>query len=209
MRRILCYGDSNTFGTGPMRHLGDDSIHPKHIRWSGVMAAELGAKWDVIVEGLPGRTTVHDDPIEGAYRNGLRSLRAILESHRPIDVLVICLGTNDTKQRFHLGPQDIALGVARLIREARSLEGVVDRVVAICPPPVRERGDLAEIFAGGEARCVGLSEQMARFANENGAAYLDAGEVIRVDPLDGVHWSADSHEVMGRAVAAKVRTLFA
>ena len=208
MRRILAYGDSNTFGTGPMASLDDDPIHPKHIRWAGVMAAELGVKWDVVVEGLPGRTTVFDDPIEGEYRNGLRPLRAILESHRPLDLLILCLGTNDTKQRFNLGPQDIALGIQRLIRETRKLE-VVDKILVICPPPARERGDLAEIFRGAEARSVGLPEQVARFAAENGAAFLDAGKLISVDPRDGVHWNADSHEIMGRAVAAKVRTLFA
>ena len=207
MRRILCFGDSNTFGIGPMRALSDNPIHPKHIRWAGVMATALGVGWDVIVEGLPGRTTVHDDPIEGAYRNGLRTLRAIIESHRPIDLLVLLLGTNDTKQRFGLGTQDIALGVARLIREAQET-GHVAQVLVVCPPAVRERGDLAEIFAGAEARCEGLAEQMERFAGENIAAFMDAGALIKVDPLDGVHWSADSHEAIGHAIAGKVRTLF-
>ncbi|MDD9922890.1 MAG: SGNH/GDSL hydrolase family protein [Boseongicola sp.] len=207
MRRVLCYGDSNTFGTGPMATLADDPIHPKNIRWAGVMSDSLGAKWDVVVEGLPGRTTVFDDPVEGEYRNGLRPFQAILESHRPIDVLIICLGTNDTKQRFGVNSQDIALGVARLINEAKKLD-VVDHVLIICPPPVRERGDLAGIFSGAEARCEGLPEQMERFATENEAAFLDAGALIKVDPLDGVHWSADSHEILGQAVAAKVRTLF-
>ncbi len=208
MRRVLCFGDSNTFGIGPMRSLSDDSIHPKHIRWAGVMATELGVGWDVVVEGLPGRTTVHDDPIEGAYRNGSRALRATIESHRPLDLLIILLGTNDTKQRFGLGAQDIALGVARLIREAQET-GYVAQVLVVCPPAVRERGDLAEVFAGAEARCEGLPAQMERFAGENIAAFMDAGEVIKVDPADGVHWSADSHDALGRAIAGKVRTLFA
>lgn len=208
MRRILCYGDSNTFGTGPMRSLADDPIHPKTVRWPGVMAAELGDGWDVVVEGLPGRTTVFDDPVEGEYRNGLRSFRAILESHRPLDLLIIKLGTNDLKQRFNLGPQDVALGVARLLKDASRLE-IVERTLVICPAPVKERGDLAEIFRGAEARAVGLSEQMARFALENGAAFLDAGAHVAVDPADGVHLSAKSHGVLGRAVADKVRELFA
>ena len=208
MPRVLCYGDSNTFGTGPMASLEDDPIHPQNVRWPGVMAAELDPDWEVVVEGLGGRTTVHDDPIEGAYRNGLRTLQAILESHRPIDVLIICLGTNDTKARFNLGPQDIALGVARLVNEAAKLD-VVGQTLVICPPPVRELGDLAEIFHGAEARCARLAEQMARFASENGAAFLDAGQHIAVDEVDGVHWSAASHEVLGRVVSDTVRGLVA
>lgn len=207
MKRILCFGDSNTFGTGPMPHLGADVIHPKHVRWAGVMEAELGAGWDVVVEGLPGRTTVFDDPVEGAYRNGLRSFQAILESHRPIDLLIVKLGTNDLKQRFNLGPQDVALGVAKLLKEAAKLE-IVDRMLVICPAPVREKGDLAEIFRGAEARYVGLPAQMERFARENGAEFLDAGGLIEVDPLDGVHLSAEAHATLGRAVAGKVRAIF-
>jgi len=204
MPRILCYGDSNTFGTGPMASLGDDPIHSKSVRWPGIMAAELGPEWDIVVEGLGGRTTVHDDPIEGAYRNGLRTLQATLESHRPIDLLIICLGTNDTKQRFNLGPQDIALGVARLVAEAAKLD-VVAKSLVICPPPVRELGDLAEIFRGAEARCTDLAKHMARFASESGAAFLDAGQHIAVDDVDGVHWSAASHEILGKAVTDVVR----
>lgn len=208
MRRVLCYGDSNTFGTGPMARLADDPIHPPHARWAGVMASALGEDWDVVVEGLPGRTTVFDDPVEGAYRNGLRPFRAILESHRPIDLLILKLGTNDLKRRFGLGPQDVALGMARLLKEAAKLE-VVSRALVICPAPVKERGDLAEIFGGAEARSVGLAAEMERFAIENGAAFLDAGAHVAADELDGVHLSADSHGVLGRVVAAKVREIFA
>ena len=205
-RRILCYGDSNTFGTGPMDRLGADPIHPKVVRWAGVMAAALGDGYDVVVEGLPGRTTVFDDPVEGEYRNGLRTLQAILESHRPIDLMILMLGTNDLKQRFGLGPQDVALGVQRLLRTTAAL-GVVGRCLVVCPPPVREAGDLAEIFRGAEARSVGLPDQMARFARENGAAFFDAGTVIAVDPVDGVHYSAESHRALGEALAEIVQDL--
>ena len=204
MKRILIYGDSNTFGTLPMAALSDDSALPKGARWGDVMGARLGDGVEVITEGLPGRTTVHDDPIEGAYRNGLHPLRAILESHKPIDLLIFFLGTNDTKNRFSLNATDIALGMARLVREAKAL-GCVDQVLVICPPPVLERGDLAPIFEGAEARSAGLPEAMQRFSKADGATFFDAGSVISSDPIDGVHWSADSHKQLGAAVAVKVR----
>ena len=202
MKRILIYGDSNTFGTLPMAALSDDGVLPRGARWGDVMSAALGDKVEVITEGLPGRTTVHDDPIEGAYRNGLRSLRAILESHRPIDLLIFCLGTNDTKNRFGLNATDIALGVARLVKDADAL-GCVDRILVICPPPVEDSGDLAPIFEGAAARCIGLPQAMERIACAAGAAFFDAGSVIAVDPADGVHWSAQTHAILGAAVAVK------
>ncbi len=204
MRRVLLYGDSNTFGIGPMPSLGTEVVHARGVRWGDVMARELGADWDVVIEGLPGRTTVHDDPIEGAYRNGLTVLPAILYSHRPVDVLAVCLGTNDQKQRFGLLAQDVALGLARLAREALAT-GVVGRVLLIAPPPPKECGDFAELFHGAEARGAGLSHQVARFAAEEGAMFFDAGSVISVDETDGVHWSAEAHAVLGRAVAGLVR----
>lgn len=204
MPRILVYGDSNSFGIGPTPALGDSVVHAPGVRWGDVMAAELGAGFGVVIEGLPGRTTVHDDPIEGAYRNGLTILPAILHSHKPIDLLAICLGTNDQKQRFGLLAQDVALGLARLAREAVAT-GVVGKVLLIAPPPLKECGDFAEMFRGAETRGVGLAGHVARFAAAEGAAFFDAGTVIAVDETDGIHWSAEAHGVLGRAVAKRVK----
>ncbi|MXY32724.1 MAG: hypothetical protein F4Y60_01265, partial [Boseongicola sp. SB0664_bin_43] len=111
-KRLLVYGDSNSFGTAPQGHLASRPVHPPGARWGDVLASGLGADWDVVIEGLPGRTTVLDDPVEGAFRNGLTVLPAILHSHEPIDVLAICLGTNDQKHAFGRNAQDIALCVA-------------------------------------------------------------------------------------------------
>ena len=206
MKRVLCFGDSNTYGCGPMPALGDRVVLARGARWADVMSAGLGDGWELVVEGLPGRTTVFDDPVEGEYRNGLRSMRAILESHQPIDVLIICLGTNDMKLRMGLDRQDIALGVQRLVNEA-SVLGIIEQILVVCPPLVKERGDLAEMFKGAEERFVGTAAQMERFARESGAKFLDAGALIAVDELDGVHWNAEAHAILGRAVVDKVRAL--
>lgn len=204
MRRMVIYGDSNTYGTGPMPRLGAEVVHARGVRWGDVMAGLLEPDWEVVIEGLPGRTTVHHDPIEGAYRNGLTVLPAILHSHHPIDLLCICLGTNDLKHRFGLRAQDVALGLARLAREAVAT-GTVGHVLLVAPPEPRARGDFAEMFAGVEARAVGLAEQVARFAAVEGAAFFDAGSVIAVDETDGIHWSAEAHGALGRAMAEWVR----
>lgn len=205
-KRILLYGDSNTFGTMAMPDLSSDGVFPKNVRWGGVLAAGLGHGFDVVVEGLGGRTSVFDDPIEGDFRNGLRILPAIVMSHRPIDLLVIALGTNDQKHRFGLKAQDVALGIARLTREALAT-GEVGRILVVAPPPLISVGDFAEMFAGVEERSQGLSEQIERYAVENGAAFFDAGQVIAVDPVDGIHWSAEAHGDLGRALVDVVRGL--
>lgn len=203
--RILCFGDSNTHGTPPLPSLG--AAVPRYdarTRWPSVLAAELGPAHEVIEEGQPGRTTVHDDPIEGAHRNGLTVLPAVLESHVPLDLVIIKLGTNDLKQRFGLTTLDVALGAGRLIRCCKAFVPGV-QVLLVAPPPVEETGALAEIFAGGAARSARLGAAMAQVAQTEGAAFLDAGRHIAVDPLDGVHYGAGSHRVLGRAVADRLR----
>ena len=104
-RTVLCYGDSNTHGTPPMADLDAAGRFDAQTRWTCVAAQALGSGWTLIEEGQPGRTTVHDDPIEGPHRNRLRILPAILESHAPIDVVVLMLGTNDLKARFSVPPR--------------------------------------------------------------------------------------------------------
>ena len=205
-RRLLIYGDSNTFGTMPMESLGADGIFPKGERWGDHLARGLGDAWDVVIEGLPGRNAAYDDPVEGDFRNGLRILPAVVMSHRPIDVMIVALGTNDQKHRFGLTAQDVALGLGRLVSEAYAT-GEVGKVLVVAPPPLMLVGDFAEMFLGAEMRSVGLAVKIERFASENGAGFFDAGAVIGVDPLDGIHWSAEAHADLGLALVDVVRDL--
>ena len=94
-KTILCYGDSNTWGYDPVNACRYD----RNIRWPGVLQKELGQAYYVKEEGLCGRTTVWDDPVEG-HKNGLKQLTPILHSHCPLDLVVIMLGTNDLKMRY-------------------------------------------------------------------------------------------------------------
>lgn len=204
MAVILCYGDSNTHGTPPMANLGVQDRHSPGQRWPDVMAAALGPDHRVIDEGLPGRTTVHDDPVEGGMRNGLTVLPAVLHSHRPVDLLVLMLGTNDLKHRFSVTGFEIARSVERLALLARA-EAVVRDILIVAPVPVRECGSLAEVFTGAEARQRDLTEQLRDGAARMGCGFFDAGSVVQVSELDGVHFDAGAHEALGRAMATAVQ----
>jgi lysophospholipase L1-like esterase len=210
-RVVLAYGDSNTHGTMPMATLEDTGRWGPAERWPGVLAAELGAGWRVVEEGLPGRTTVHPDPIAGVHKNGLALLPAALESHRPIDLVIVMLGTNDCKQRFNVPAVEIGESVALLLHLIRHSYmgplGAQPRMLLVAPPPVEEAGCLAEIFAGGAAKARRLGEVYAAVAARHGAAFLDAGEAIAVSPLDGVHFEAEAHAALGRGIAAVVRDM--
>lgn len=208
VRTVLVYGDSNSYGTKPMPSLQAGERFGPEERWPGVMAAALGPGWRVVEEGLPGRTTVHPDPISGVHKNGLAVLPAVLESHAPIDLVVLMLGTNDLKARFALPPVEIAVGVERLVRHIRQdFTGpgkVAPALLLICPPIAIEAGCLAEVFAGAEAKARRLPGFYREVAARWGAAFLDAGEVIGPSPLDGVHFEAKDHAALGRRVAEAV-----
>jgi lysophospholipase L1-like esterase len=208
MTVILCYGDSNTHGTLPMASLAAQGRHAAGARWPDVMGAALGPDHRVIDEGLPGRTTVHDDPVEGGMRNGFTVLPAILHSHRPIDLLVLMLGTNDLKHRFSVTAFEISRSVERLVLAARA-EGVVRDIMIVAPVRVRECGSLAEVFAGAEARQEGLSAHLSEAAERLGCGFFDAGSVAQVSDEDGVHFSPEAHKALGLAMASAVRARLA
>ncbi len=210
MRTILCYGDSNTFGTAPMAHLEDDRRFTHGERWTSVMRAELGADWWVVEEGLPGRTTVLDDPIEGIYKNGLTYLTPCLESHRPVDIVTIALGTNDLKARFGMPAGDIAAGAGILVEtvaKALAAFGQSAKVLLIAPPPILEAGCLADMFAGGAVKSQALGRHYKAVAARLGAGFLDAGSVIGSSKIDGIHFDLPEHRKLGHAVASAVKQL--
>jgi lysophospholipase L1-like esterase len=217
-KRVLCYGDSNTWGFIGLPDGGPTTRYARDQRWPGVLQAALGDGVEVIEEALNGRTTDVADPtnpqITGAGLDGAAYLPAALASHLPLDVVVIMLGSNDTKAVFARDPQRIALGAKRLLDVVRTLDGGIGteypnpRALLIAPPPLgRLIPYFQAMFAGGEARSRGLAEPYATVARLAGAAFLDAGTVIRTDGADGLHLSAESHRALGLAVAGKVRGL--
>jgi len=210
-RTILCYGDSNTHGTMPMPDLGSMGRYDRQTRWPGQLAALL-PDWQVIEEGLPGRTTVHDDPIEGAHRNGLAVLPAILESHRPIDVVILMLGTNDLKQRFSVNALDIALSLEKLVLAIRGSgcgpDGAAPGVILVAPPPILEVQDLGVMFAGGQAKSHDLGPRLAALARALEVPFVDAGSLIGVSEIDGIHYDEPAMAALAQAFAQAVTDHF-
>ena len=205
--QILCYGDSNTWGYIPVVA----ERYPRQARWPGVMAQCLGDGFHVIEEGQCGRTTVFDDPIEGGDRNGLRYLPACLESHRPLDLVIVMLGTNDLKARFSLTAFDVAQGAERLLQIIRQSAcapaAMPPAILLAAPPPVAPKDDLAEMFAGAEQKSASLAQRYAQIAQRNACAFVDLAQVVAVDPADGIHYSEESHRQLGIALANRVRSL--
>lgn len=207
MKTIVCFGDSNTWG-----YNGETGTrHAREHRWPLVLAATLGDGYDVIPEGQNGRTSVVEDLIEGPKR-GRDYLLPCLESHMPVDLLVLLLGTNDLKHRYGLSAWDIAQGVGVLARMAQSSPfgpgGRAPEVLLIAPPPVARLTGFAEMFEGAAEKSRGLGRQYRAVAEELGCRFLDAGELVRSSDSDGIHLEAEEQVKLGKAVADEVRRLF-
>lgn len=207
-RTIVCYGDLNTYGLPPIQKLGDFSRYDRKTRWPRVMADRLGDEFHVIEEGLCARTTTHTDPVEGEDRNGLASLGLVLESHMPIETVVLMLGSNDLKARFGVTAFEISMSIQRLILAIqRSTTGPAFKapgILLVSPPPIYERSFLTEMFKGGREKSLQLAEHLSRVATTMGTAFFDAGSLVDGDTEDGVHLTAASHRILGVALADKL-----
>lgn len=206
-RTVLCFGDSNTHGQVPGG--GPLERYTREQRWGGVLEGLLGPGWQVIEEGLSGRTTVHDDPIEGALKNGRTYLRPCLQSHTPLDLIIIMLGTNDLKRRFNMPPSEVAMGIGCLVHDIRELSpgpaGHDPEIMIVAPPPMLD--DLKEwelIFSGAQEKSRKLALEFEIMADLLEAHFFDAGAVCRCSPADGFHINEAAHRQLGEALAQEV-----
>jgi lysophospholipase L1-like esterase len=174
------------------------------------MRRELGDGHTVIEEGLNGRTTVFLDPIE-PDRRGADYLPPCLRSHAPLDVVIIALGCNDLKSRFGASPGDIALGAERLVMLARAEmvgpAGARPKVLLVAPPPLAELTGFSEMFMGAREKSQLLGARYRDVAERQKIGFVDAGQFIHCSPLDGIHFEADQHAILGHVLAEAVRML--
>ncbi|MBR5641360.1 MAG: SGNH/GDSL hydrolase family protein [Firmicutes bacterium] len=208
MKTILCYGDSNTYGYDP----SNGFRYPKNVRWTGVLAELLGPEFTVIEEGCNGRTTVFDDPLEG-WKNGLDYLKPCLNSHKPIDLVILMLGSNDLKDIFHASAAQIADGAGVLVKTIQEFtqlkQGYVPQIVLVSPPvigPGIENSPFSYAFdESAIARSHQFAEEYRRVADKLGCQFFDAAPVAPASRLDSLHLMPEAHKSLGEALAETVK----
>ncbi len=214
-KHIVCLGDSNTHGycADPSDCFGGIRF-TEDQRWTRLLQKKLGEDYLVIEEGLSGRTTCFDDPIH----EGLSALNYIypcLKSHENVDLLIIMLGTNDTKDRFYATPACIALGMARLVKKAQATECWGDKapnILVIAPPHIGQGMLTSEVAPVMGEKCVEKSQQLAKYYEEQcrlcGVHFLDAQALgCQFNTIDYMHLTAQGHATLAEALADLVPTL--
>lgn len=202
--RILCYGDSNTFGYIP----GRGGRYDRHTRWPGRLQELLGSAYQVMEEGLCGRTTAFEDMTEPG-RNGLDRIREAVERSRPLDVLVIMLGSNDCKAQFGASAAEIAGGLEQVAAQARGGEASGFRVLLVAPAAMTDRVMHSGFGSEFDQRSIKVSKELAEayeaLAGKCGCDFLDGSKVTQVSEIDGLHLDAEGHGRLAETVCGWVR----
>ncbi|WKY47397.1 SGNH/GDSL hydrolase family protein [Eubacteriaceae bacterium ES3] len=213
MKNIMIFGDSNTWGWDPSNDLVETIKRwPDDVRWAGILQKELGEDYKIIPEGLNGRTTVWDDPIE-EYRCGKQHIIPLLDTHAPLDLVIIMIGTNDLKDRYTVTAQDIANGAGLILDKTLAQAGAFGpegpKVLFIAPPPLGpiENGIFKFMFAGNREKSEQMTEFYKAVAVSRGVPFFDAASVAKVSDIDGLHMGADAHAALGKAIALEVRKI--
>ena len=213
-KRILCFGDSLTWGWVPVADGMPTERFPREVRWTGVLAERLGAGHVVIEEGLSARTTNLDDPLDPRL-NGAAYLPSCLASHLPLDLVILMLGTNDTKAYFDRSPLDIALGMSLLVTQVLTSGGGVGttypapQVLVMAPPPLAPTPHpwFQLIFGGSQEKTAQLAQVYSAMASFVKVPFFDAGSAITTEGVDGVHFTEQNNRDLGVALAEQVRGL--
>ena len=213
-KHIVCFGDSNTHGyCADPRDCADGGIRfNESERWPRRLQALLGEEYLVIEEGLSGRTTCFDDPIHEGL-NALDYIYPCLKSHENVDLLIIMLGTNDTKDRFYASAACIGIGMARLVKKAQATEcwgGKKPNVLVVAPPPIGEGMLQSEVAATMGSLCVEKSRELAKHYKQQcdliGAHFLDA-KGCEFNQVDYMHLTKEGHAELARRLADLVPRL--
>jgi len=219
-KHIVCLGDSNTHGyCADPNDCADSSLQRfnEEERWTCLLQKALGTDYLVLEEGLSGRTTVFDDPLYDRL-SALDYIYPCLKSHEPVSLLILMLGTNDTKERFGANAHAISLGMFRLVKKAQSVDcwaGGTPNILLIAPPPIGEgvlTSPVAEEMGTMGRGCVEksrrLPDKLRQVALDTGCHFLDAGEEgCEFNQIDFMHLTKAGHATLAARLAGLVPTL--
>ena len=212
MKNILCFGDSNTWGYDP----ATQTRFSKDIRWTGVLQQLLGSKYNVIEEGLNGRTTnVNEKQDHGLgyfrpFRSAMDLLSVLIETNSPLDLIIVMLGTNDLKTNFNQSSEMIAKNM-RLV-----CESIIDNdyfqsksIILVSPTHINEESpNLLDSFVGTTQASQSFSNSYRKISDDLDLYFLDASESVKTNKIDGLHWDTMQHSDFANSLFNKIKKVY-
>lgn len=212
-RRIVCFGDSNTWGYNPE----SGSRYSDDIRWTKLLEKKLGGDYRIIEEGQNGRTIANPDPWEWGTKCGMDQILPILESHMPMEALVIMLGSNDLKSKFGLPAPDIAGSLQNMLKSVRGhlryyLNKPDLKILIIAPPALGDNfasSPFAEFFDADSVvqKSKDISKWFELVAGQFGCEFLDATSQVAAGEVDSLHLSPEGHAKLAELVYQKLKSM--
>lgn len=209
-KHIVCFGDSNTHGycADPRDNADGGNRFNEDERWTCRLQKALGEAYLVTEEGLSGRTTVFQDPIHESM-DGLSAIYSVLKSHEPVDLLVIMLGTNDTKERFCANAPTIGKGMERLVTKAKTVNcwgGKKPNILIVAPPAIQE--GFFDPVMGDDCRekSLATAQYLQEAARNTGCHFMDA-EGCEFNAIDHMHLTCAGHKELAHRLASLIPQL--
>ena len=212
-KRIVCFGDSNTWGYDPVNHVRYD----ESTRWTMVLQNLLGENYQIIEEGQNGRTIANPDPWEWGTKCGLDYALPMIETHNPFDLLIIMLGSNDLKKKFSLPAPDIAGSLQNMLMKIKGYVtyqlGCPDlKILVVSPPALGEdlgHSAFAPFFDAEDAikQAKELPNWYELVAQQFGCEFLNATELVCGSEADQLHLSPENHRKLAQAMKVKIEEI--
>ncbi len=201
MKHILCFGDSNTHG-----YIPGGGRYDSKTRWTGILAELLGSEYHIIEEGLNGRTSSFDDPFD-PWKNAMSYIIPCLQSHEPIDLTILMLGSNDMKQYLEPSTEKIAASLKHLCQTILAVSEAP--VLLVSPILLGENMAASDFAASFPPSSVAISHELGlalkKVAKDLHIPFLDAAQIAMPSPADSLHLSAEGHRQLAEAFAMKIK----
>ena len=206
MIKILCYGDSNTWGyiSG-----SDHQRYGENERWTKILSKKLGDKFEIIEEGLNSRTLISNDERPGKEgKNGFQYLIPCLDTHDPIDLVIIMLGTNELKKVYKKSMEEIGkifeeYFVKVILNRRSQIVNKYPKLLIIAPPIVNK--ECGEKYEGAHEKSLKMNEIYKKIAQSNNCYFVD--NIGLKAGIDGIHLTKESHRLLSDKVYNEMKKI--
>lgn len=205
MKKIICYGDSNTFGFNP----ANGSRYDSNSRWTGILSELLGDEFKIAEEGCNNRTGFFINP-DGILQSGQKHLPQCLEKHKSFDIFILALGTNDLQKIFDIDEKIAENGLTNIIKLIKK-HNPNARIIIVPPVVLTEdvlKGTFSYQFDEKSVKNSNLiQKKYAICAEKENCEIIDFNQYVTPSKIDGLHFDEMAHKIMAEQIANQINNI--